>query len=178
MKRGPFTFTRDRVIQVAVIVALCVLGAFLPYLTLGYQDYASQPIRPTHALFRAADMISRLDLTYLPASDRLSQDALQPGIDLIHLGARAQEAGLIVAILTAIGLCMDEVSKFVWWPLHLAGWVLALGAVALLVGVRMLAGTGTDVHAWLGWLPLALAGVAAVVFTFRSHGRLDTYRGL
>jgi hypothetical protein len=178
MKRGPFTFTRTRVIQVAVIVALCILGAFLPYLTLGYIDYASQPIRPTHALFRAADMISRLDLTYLPASDRLSQNALQPGVDLIHLGARAQEVGLVVAILTSIGLCMDEVNKFLWWPLHLAGWVLALGAVALLVGVRMLVGTGTDVHAGLGWLPLALAGVAAVVFTFQSHSRLDTYRGL
>lgn len=178
MRRGPFTFTRTRVIQVAVIVLLCVLGAFLPYLTLGYQDYASQPIRPTYALFRAADVMSRLDLTYLPASDRLSQDALSPGVDLIHLGARAQEVGLVVAILTAIGLCMDEVNKFVWWPLHLAGWVLGLGAVALLVGVRMLAGTGTDVHAGLGWLPLALAGVAAVVFTFRSYSRMDTYRGL
>jgi hypothetical protein len=178
MKRGPFTFTRARLIQVGVVVALCLVGAFLPYLTLGYLDFASQPIRPTHALFSAADMISRLDLTYLPAADRVSQDVLQPGVDVIHLGARAQQTGLVVAVLTSVGLCMDEVSKFLWWPLHLSGWLLVLGAVALLVGVRMLAATGTDVHAGLGWLPLALAGVAAVVFTFSSHSRIDTYRGL
>jgi K+ transporter len=45
--------------------------------------------------------------------------------------------------------------------------------VALLVGVRMLATTSTDVHAGPGWVPLALAGVAVLVFTFRSHSRLD-----
>jgi hypothetical protein len=37
----------------------------------------------------------------------------------------------------------------------------------------MLAATGTDVHAGPGWVPLALAGVAVLVFTFRSRSRID-----
>jgi hypothetical protein len=178
LRRGPFTFTRGRIIQVAVIVVLGVVGAVLPYLTLAYQDFSSQLIRPTHALFKAADMMGRLDLGYLPAADKVGQNALSPGVDVIHLGARAQQVGLIAAIVTSAALFMDEVNKFLWWGLHLSGWVLALGGIALLIGVNMLASTGTDVHAGIGWLPLALAGVVAIVFTFRSHKRLDTYRGL
>jgi hypothetical protein len=89
MKRGPFTFTRDRVIQVAVIVVLCLLGAFLPYLTLGYQDFASSRSPDPYLVRRRRHVGGWTDLS--ARGRRLSQDVLQRGVDVIHLG-RAQES--------------------------------------------------------------------------------------
>ena len=176
-RRGAFTFTVARIAQVAGIAVIALIGALLPYLTLGYEDYASEPVRPTESLFPAAQMIRVLNLGYVPATAGVNPDDVLRGIDLMAFGSTAHQVGLIVAILTGWGLFMDEINKFLWWPLHLSGWILLAGTAAMGGGVSWLQSLGVDAHLGIGWVPLTLAGIAILVITFRARSRIDTYRG-
>jgi hypothetical protein len=177
VRRGPFTFTRARVLPAAVVVVVLIIGIPLPYLTLGYEDFASQPVRPTLALWPMAALMRVLSLTYLPASADVGPDTLQRGVDFLTLGSTAHQVGLVVVILTIWGLFMDEINKFLWWPLHLAGWILVLGTVALWVGLLIFHSAGVDAQLGPGWVPFLLAGIAVLVLTFGSRSRIDSYRG-
>ncbi len=158
------------------IVAVGITGAFLPYLFLVYENYTSEVVRATYPLWPAAGLLSVLNLTYLPSAAE-SLDQLQRGVDLMSLGAHAHQVGLVMAVLTAWGLFMDEINKFLWWPLHLAGWILSLGTFALIIGWLLLRAVQVDVQILVGWVPLLAAGILTLVFTFRSRSRIDTYRG-
>lgn len=175
--RGVFTFDRPRILQVAGIVALPAIGALLPYLTLGYENYTSEPVRPTASLFPAAAIIRVLNLGYVPAADGVDPNEVLRGVDLLAFGSSAHQVGMIMAILTCWGLFMDEINKFLWWPLHLSGWILLAGTVAIWVGVLWLQSRGVDAHLGIGWLPLTIAGIGILVITFRARSRIDTYRG-
>ena len=176
MRRGPFTFTRGRIAQVLVIVVVGIVGALLPYLYLVYENYTSEVVRETHSLWPAARLLGLLNLTYLPSAAE-NPDQLLRGVDLMNLGSHAQQVGLVMAVLTVWGLFMDEINKFLWWPLHLAGWLLALGTIALIVGWLLLRAVAVDVQILVGWVPLLAAGILALVFSFRARSRIDTYRG-
>lgn len=178
MQRNGYTLDRARVVPAVVLVVLLLVGALLPYVTLAYDNYASEPIRPTHPLWPGTNMMRLMNLTYLTAGPDASADGLQRGVDVFILGASAHQVGIVVAIVTIGGLFKDEVNKFFWWPLHLSGWLLVLGTAALFAGWGLLSNQGVDVDLGPGWVPLALAGILTLVLTFRSRSRLDTYRGL
>jgi hypothetical protein len=175
--RAPFTFTRNRILQVAGIVVVPLIGALLPYLTLGYENFASQPVRPTESLFPAARLIRTLSIQYVPAAPDVDPDAIQRGVDLLAFGTSAHQVGMIVAILTCWGLFMDEINKFLWWPLHLSGWILVAGTIAVWAGTLWMQSIGVDIALHLGWIPLLIAGVGILVITFRARSRIDSYRG-
>lgn len=176
--RGAFTFTRSRVIAVIAVIVLAAVGVALPYLTLGYEDFASQPIRPTHSLWPAGDMLRRLSLGYLTAGPNAGADQLGHGLDVITAGTSIQQIAVVVAVITVVGLCRDEINKFFWWPLHLSGWLFVAGATLLFVGAALWRGLEVDVVVGPGWVPLVLDGGLILVLTFRSWHRIDSYRGL
>ena len=175
--RGAFTFTRNRIVGVVAVVVIGVVGALLPYLTLGYEDFSSQPVRPTLTLWPTARLLRVLSLTYLPAGADAGPDALQRGVDFLTFGASMHQVGLVLAVVTLWGLFMDEINKFLWWPLHLAGWILVLATVGSWVGVLIFQKAGVDAHLGPGWVPLLAAGVLVLVLTFGSRSRIDSYRG-
>lgn len=78
-------------------------------------------------------------------------------------------------MLLSWSLAQDELNKFFWWPLHLSGWLLSLGFVPLLVGLRMLRQTNITITLGPAWIPLTAAGVVVLISTFAARGRLDTY---
>lgn len=176
-RRAPFTFTVLRIVQVAIIVILPLIGVALPYLTLGYQNYASESVNVTEPLFPVAQLIRTLNVQYVPSLTDVSPDDIQRGVDLLAFGTTAHQVALFTAIFTCWGLFMDEINKFLWWPLHLSGWVMILGTAAVWAGVIWWQGRGVDVALGPGWLPFTLGGLAILVITFRTRGRLDTYRG-
>lgn len=178
IRRGAFTFTRSRVLAVVTVWVLAVVGLVLPYLTLAYDDFASQPIRPTHPLWPAGDMLRRLSLPYVTAGPDAGPDQVGHALDTITAGTSIQQIALVIAVVTVVGLCMDEINKFFWWPLHLAGWLFVAGAVLLFVGAGLWRGLGVDVVIGPGWVPLVLDGVLVLVLTFGSWQRIDSYRGL
>ncbi len=168
-------FRRDRVIPAAVSVVLVVVGALLPYLRLQYLNRTVELVDARLALFPAAALIRSVDPLWLPAADgtRLPQ-ALQ----IFNLGGAMHQIGAVLAVLLCWALFAEEINKFFWWPLHLAGWVLALGLVPLLAGLGMLRAAGVVVGLGVGWVPLTFAGVLILVSTFRAQSRLDTYGGI
>jgi hypothetical protein len=78
-----------------------------------------------------------------------------------------------VAIITAGCLFQDEINKFFWWPLHLSGWLLAVGFIPLFIGAVLLSREGVDLTVLPGWIPLTLAGIVVLVCTFKSRQRID-----
>ena len=68
-------------------------------------------VRETHSLWPAARLLGLLNSSYLPSAAE-DPDQLQRGVDLMNLGAHAHQVGLVMAVLTAWGLFMDEINKF------------------------------------------------------------------
>ena len=178
MNWAGISFTRARVLQVGTLLLLLVLGAVLPYVTLGYIDPASELVRPTERLLGAGDLLGGLDPTYLPGYSPALRSQLNLALNLAAAGPGIQQVASLVAAVACWGLFADEINKFFFWPLHLAGWILALGPVPLLIGLSMLRSAGVVVGLGPGWVPLALAGVVVLVSTFRARSRLDTYGGI
>ena len=85
---------------------------------------------------------------------------------------------MVVALVTLVALLMDEINKFFFWPLHLAGWVLVLATVLLWLGAVRLGRLGVELSLGPGWVPLLVAGALVLVFTFRARTRIDTYGGV
>jgi hypothetical protein len=81
--------------------------------------------------------------------------------------------GAVVAIITAGCLFQNEINKFFWWPLHLAGWLLALSFIPLFIGAAMLSREHVKLTVLPAWIPLTLAGIVVLLCTFRSRDRID-----
>ena len=169
------TFSRDRVVPAAASVVLVVLGALLPYLRMQYLSLTVQVVEARLTLFPAATFVRGIDPLWLPAAD---PDRLPLALNVFNLGSSMQQIGAVLAVLLCWALFADEINKFFFWPLHLAGWLLALGPVPLLIGLSMLRSAGVVVGLGPGWVPLALAGVVVLVSTLRARSRLDTYGGI
>lgn len=174
-----FSVTRPRVLSIAVLIALLVLGCLLPYLSMPYITFSVERALESASLFPAADFIRGIEPQWLPGyHPGPTSDAIAVALQVFNLGPNLQEFGLIVAVLTCWSLFQDEMNKFLWWPLHLSGWMLALGPVALLVGLHLLHAAQVSVTLSAGWIPLAVAGVLTLVTTFRARGRIDTYASI
>lgn len=72
----------------------------------------------------------------------------------------------------------DEINKFFWWPLHLAGYALVVVPVPVLIGLHLLRLCRVTVSVGPAWVPAVLAGVLILVLSFRARHRIDTYGGL
>lgn len=169
------TLSRERVLPAAASVVLIVLGAVLPYLRIQYLSFSVQLVDARLTLFPAATLIRGVDPLWLPSAD---VERLPLALNVFNLGASLHQIGAVVAVLLCWALFVDEINKFFWWPLHLAGWALALGFGPLLIGLGMLRSAGVVVGIGAGWVPLTLAGVVILVSTIRARGRLDTYGGI
>ncbi len=169
------TLSRERVLPAVLSVGLVVLGAVLPYLRLQYLNFTVQLVDARLTLFPAATLIRGVDPLWLPAAD---VGRLPLALNVFNLGASMHQIGAVLAVLLCWALFADEVNKFFWWPLHLSGWLLALGFVPLLVGLGMLRSVSVVVGLGAGWVPLTVAGVVILVSTLRARSRIDTYGGL
>jgi hypothetical protein len=144
------SLSRDRVLPAAVSVVLVVVGALLPYLRLQYLNRTVEEVDARLTLFPAANLVGRVDPLWLPAADATQ---LPQALQIFNLGASMHQIGAVVAVLLCWALLPDEINKFFWWPLHLAGWALALGFVPLLAGLGMLRSAGVLVGLGVGWCP-------------------------
>lgn len=173
------TFDRSRVTQVAVPFVLGVLGCLLPSLTITSLNTRIEPVTVTHALWGAADLARSLDPTEMPSFyTGADPDALGRWLNVFSVALTLQQVGAVVALVTLAALLMDEINRFFFWPLHLAGWLLVLSAVPLWLGAVRLAGQGVDLRLGPAWVAFLLAGVVLVVLTFRARGRIDSYGGV
>ncbi len=174
-----FTFSRPRILQVAGIVALIVLGSLLPYLAMPYINYATELSQLNATLFPAATFVRGVDPLWLPNYQPGPENAqIQLALTVFNLGPSLHQIGAVVAVLFCWALFTDEINKFFWWPLHLSGWLLALAPLPLFIGLGQLHATDTAITVRIGWLPLTLAGVLVLVATFRSWRRIDTYASI
>ena len=172
------SFTRDRLAGVAAIVALLILGVALPYVTLHYINNASELVVGTERLVGASRLIGGIDPTYLPGYSPTIRRDLTLGLNVMSIGLGMHQIGSLIAAATVVGQFFDEINKFLWWPLHLSSYLLVLVPVPLFIGRAILRGHDVDIQLGLAWVPAVLAGVVAMIMTFRSYKRLDTYGGV
>jgi hypothetical protein len=174
-----FTFSRGRILVVAAILALLLLGALLPYLVMPYLTPTIELAQLRAPLFPASEFVGGLDPLWLPDyQPGPANDDIRLGINALGFGMALQQICLVVTVLTCGALFQNEINKFFWWPLHLSGWLLALSPVPLFIGLRLLHGADVTVSLRIGWLPVALAGVLVLVATFRAHNRIDSYASI
>lgn len=173
------TLDRSRLTQVAVPLVLGVLGCLLPAVTITSLNTRIEPVTVTQSLWGSADLARSLDPTEMPSFyTGADPDALGRWLNVFSVALTLQQVGAVVALVTLVGLLMDEINRFVFWPLHLAGWVLALAPVLLWWGAVRLGALGVDVRLGPAWVALLLAGVVLVVLTVRARGRIDSYGGV
>jgi hypothetical protein len=174
-----FTFGGERLWEVAGVLVLVVLGSVLPYLSMPYINRTVELVQEHASLFPAAQFIRGLDPLWLPGyQPGPTTNQIVVALNVFNLGSSLQQIGAVVAVLTCAALFQDEINKFFWWPLHLSGWVLALSPVPLWVGLNLLHRADVAVTLQAGWLPVALAGALALVATFRSRSRIDSYASI
>lgn len=173
------TLDRSRLTQVAVPFVLGVLGCLLPAVTITSLNTRIEPVTVTQSLWGSADLARSLDPTEMPSFyTGADPDALGRWLNVFSVALTLQQVGAVVALVTLVALLMDEINRFVFWPLHLAGWVLALAPVLLWWGAVRLGALGVDVRLGPAWVALLLAGVVLVVLTVRARGRIDSYGGV
>jgi hypothetical protein len=170
--------TPQRVAQVSVILVLLLLGAVLPYLTMEYQNAASELVRERLRLLAAGDLLGGLDPTYLPVSGRVPRDELTLALNVFGAAPSMQTVGSAVAAATCWGLFYDEINKFFWWPLHLSSYLLILVPIPLFIGLDLMRSAGVVVSVSFGWLPGVLAGIVVLAVTLAARRRIDTYGGV
>ncbi len=179
MAPANLTLDRSRVTQVAAPFVLGVLGCLLPYLTITSLNTRIEPVTVTHALWGAADLARSLDPTEVPSFyTGADPDALGRWLNVFSVGLTLQQVGVVVALVTLVALLMDEINRFLFWPLHLAGWALALSTVPVWLGALRLGAEGVDLRLGPAWVAFLLAGVVLVVLTWRARGRIDSYSGV
>ncbi|HEY5980017.1 MAG TPA: hypothetical protein VIT41_10320 [Microlunatus sp.] len=173
------TLDRSRLVQVALPLVVGALGCLLTYLTITSLNAQIEPVTLTQRLWGAADLARSLDPTDVPSFYTGSDpDALGRWLNTFSIALTLQQVGVVVGLVTLVALLMDEINKFFFWPLHVAGWVLVLSTVPLWLGAVQLGRLGVALRLGPGWLPLLLAGALVLVFTFRARLRIDTYGGV
>lgn len=171
------TVTRGRAVQVGAVLLLLLLGVTLPYLSLDHLDQSFAPVRSSARVLGAGTLLG-LDPTYFPSYSPDAREAFNLAFNAAGVAPVLQQLGSLMAVATVWGLFFEEINKFLWWPLHLAGYLLIAVPVPLFVGASMVRDTGVTIGIGPGWLPSVLAGVVILVTTLRSRSRIDTYGGV
>ena len=171
------TVTRGRALQVGAVLLLLLLGVTLPYLSLEHLDQSFAPVRSTARVLGAGTLLG-LDPTYFPSYTPDTREVFNLAFNVAGVAPVLQQLGSLLAVATVWGLCFDEINKFLWWPLHLSGYLLIAVPVPLLVGASMVRDTGVTIGVGTGWVASVLAGVVILVATLRSRDRIDTYGGV
>ena len=169
-----FSFSQPRVLQVSGIVLLVSVGIALPYLTMVWRNPASEVVVFRSSLFGAANFVGGLEPLHLP--DYSPGEKAQPivlALNVMGLGPSLHQIGAVVAIITVACLFQNEINRFFWWPLHLAGWLLAVAFIPLLVGAALLSLQEVEFTVLPAWVLLTGAGVVVLVCTFKSRHRID-----
>ena len=173
------TLDRSRLIQVAVPLGLGVLGCLLPYLTITSLNTQIEPVTVTRGLWGAAGLARSLDPTEMPSFyTGADPGALGTWLNVFSVAVTLQQVGVVVGLVTLVALLMDEINTFLFWPLHLAGWVLVLATALLWLGAVRLGALGVDALLGPAWAVLALTGLVLLVLTFRARTRIDSYGGV
>ena len=174
MRLRGFTFSRVRVLQVSAIVILVILGMALPYLTMLWWNPASEIVAFRGSLIPSANFVGGLEPLDLPDySPGERSQGIVFALNVIAAGPSFHQIGAVVAIITAACLFQDEINKFFWWPLHLSGWLLAVGFIPLLIGAALLSRERVELSVLPAWIMLTLAGILVLICTFRSRHRID-----
>ena len=169
-----FSFSRARALQVIGIVVLVIVGVALPYLAMVWQNPASEIVVFRGSLFPSVDFVGGLEPLDLPdysPGEKAQQITL--ALNVMSAGPSLHQIGAVVAIITVACLFQNEINKWWWWPLHLAGWLLAVAFIPLLVGAALLSLQEVEYTVLPAWVMLTGAGVVVLVCTFKSRHRID-----
>lgn len=179
MALSNFTLDRGRLLQVAVPLVLGALGCLLPALTITSRNAQIETVTSTGRLWPAADLARTLDPQVMPSFyDGAEPARLGLWLNALSVGLTLEQIGVVVGVLSLVALLMDEINAFVFWPLHLAGWVLAAAPIPLWLGAIGLRRLAVELALGPAWFALTAAGITLLVLTVRARSRIDSYPGV
>ena len=178
IRRRGVTITQGRAMQVGGVLLALLLGAVLPYLTMEHYDGRFELVRTTVRLIGAGGLLNGTDPTFLPSYDIVVRSEMNTAFNVIGAAPGLQQLGSLLAVATCWGLFFDEINKFLWWPLHVSGYLLVAVPLPLFVGLDLVRTNRITIDLGPGWVPAFLAGVLILIWTLRARGRIDTYGGV
>lgn len=106
-------------------------------------------------------------------SGAVNQPQLAVGFNVTYLGLGMHQLGLLLGAATFWSLYPDEVNRWLYRMLVIAGWLLTLSAPTVVLGRVLIDGAGVPASLGLAWLPLMISGVTITVAARRARSRID-----
>lgn len=145
------------------VAFLLLLSTLLPHIAVVGVP-GSRTLMPTSAYFLS---ITNADLGVVGTR------SLGLGLNLTYVGLGMQQFGLVLAAVSVwIVFGGDEVNRWLWRMLVVAGWLVALSAPAVLIGWRLIAST-VPVTPGVAWCAALAAGLLILVLTQQSRAHRD-----
>ncbi|HEY5979094.1 MAG TPA: hypothetical protein VIT41_05600 [Microlunatus sp.] len=148
------------VVGIGVLMAMSVVA---PHLGIAGQGLGRSLI-PTGLLFSQVQpaAVGPYDLALLGL-----------GINVAYLGIGMQQLALVAAFASFWVLAAEDINRWIFRVVIIAGWVLALSTPITLTGWSLIRASGAPALLGWAWLPALIAGLAIIVVARRSRERID-----
>lgn len=164
-------YARSRVLRrrlVIVLGVLLVLSLALPTVGIRGADVPNVPFG------RSLVPSALYFLDVQPSSfGNLDTPALAVSLNVTYLGMAMHQFGLLLTLVTFFVLAGDDINRWLWWMLAAGAWLIALGAVAMVVGWFLMNQALLPASLGIAWFPALISGVSMIVASHRAKERID-----
>lgn len=164
-------YARSRILRRRLVITLgllLVLSFTLPTVSIRGADLPDIPFG------RSLVPSALYFLDVLPAEfGNLATPALAVSFNVTYLGMAMIQFGLVLTLLTFFVLAGDDINRWLWWLLAAGAWLIALGAVACLIGWFLINQASVPASLGLAWLASLVSGVSMIIASHRAKERID-----
>ncbi|MCW2804513.1 MAG: hypothetical protein JWN06_2730 [Propionibacteriaceae bacterium] len=160
----PASLLMRRRLLAAGIGLLLFLSLVLPHVGIQDQTGPGRSLLPAGVYFLNVQAAA-----FGPAGS----SALAFALNVTYLGIALHQFGLLLALVTFWIVAAEDINRWLWRMMVVAGWLLAVGAVISVVGGVLIGAAGVPALLGYAWLPALLAGVALIISARRAKDRID-----
>jgi len=155
----------------AVVLVLMIASVVLPHVAV-----LEATVVPGRSLLPASNFFLNAQASADGFAGGTSIGAVALALNTTYLGLALQQIGLLLAAVSAWGLILEDVGRWIRRLAFAAGVALVLGASTTMWGYLQLVNAGIPSLAGIAWLPTLIAGLI-LVFSARDARRRGSARG-
>jgi hypothetical protein len=146
----------------AVVLVLMIASVVLPHVAV-----LEATVVPGRSLLPASNFFLNAQAGAEGFAGGTSIGAVALALNTTYLGLALQQIGLLLAVVSAWGLILEDVGRWIRRFAFAAGVALVLGASTTMWGYMQLVNAGIPSLAGIAWLPTLIAGLI-LVFSARA----------
>lgn len=148
----------------AIILALLLLGSLVAPHVAVQGEGLRRSLIPSGAYFLDVQAIRF-------ATTDLSTLAL--AFNATYLGLALHEFGLLLATFSVWSVLGDDVNRWLWWMMRIAGWLLVSSPPFITTGWALMQRSGVPAQLGIAWLLTMLGGLGLVLLAWVTRQRID-----